>query len=362
MFRSGCPARSEDGPVQVFGQAATVRTTSSVADRMRRLGCVPNEGHLRLSVTKLNPSGRLFGSGTGRSGAERRRRPAVATKGCLHSGLGRGSPAARHLFRPVRAPCLGLPSNLPGCAHIGECAMTGFLGDIRYAVRLTQKNPGFTALAVVTLAFGIGAVTSIFSLVNGVLLQPLPYAQPDRLAMLSESFPRMETTAVPFSAPDYDAVARLNRSLAETAAFENRQIELSGIEQPEQVDAVAATANLFSLLGIQPALGRVFTTEEERQRREVAVISHGLWRRAYGSDTKVLGRQLRLNRVNYSIVGVLPASIEFPPRGIPYNNHPADVFTPRSFSSEELQAYGSGYNASVIGRMKPADHHRARAR
>jgi len=231
--------------------------------------------------------------------------------------------------------------------------MTGFLGDIRYAVRLTQKNPGFTALAVVTLALGIGAVTSIFSLVNGVLLQPLPYAQPDRLAMLSEAFPRMETTAVPFSAPDYDAVARLNRSLVETAAFENRQIELSGIEQPEQVDAVAATANLFSLLGIQPALGRVFTTEEERQRREVAVISHGLWRRVYGRDTKVLGRQLRLNRVNYSIVGVLPASIEFPPRGIPFNNHPGEVFTPRSFSSEELQNYGSGYNASVIGRMKP---------
>ena len=230
--------------------------------------------------------------------------------------------------------------------------MTAFLGDIRYAVRLARKNLGFTTLAVLTLALGIGAVTSIFSLVNGVLLQPLPYTQPDRLAMLSEAFPRMQTTALPFAAPDYDAVARWNRALAEVAAFENRQVELSGIEAPERVDVAATTANLFSLLGIQPALGRVFTSDEERERREVAVISHGLWKRVYGSDPKVLGRLVRLNRVNYSIVGVLPASIEFPPRGIPFNNRPADVFMPRSFSSEELQNYGSGYNASVIGRMK----------
>ncbi len=231
--------------------------------------------------------------------------------------------------------------------------MSGLLGDLRYAIRLARKNPGFTALGVLTLALGIGAVTSIFSLVNGVLLQPLPYTDPGRLVMLSEAFPRMQDAPVPFSAPDFDAVARGNRSLTEMAAFENRQIELSGIEQPEQADVAAATANLLPLLGIRPVLGRVFTEEEERQRREVAVISDGLWKRVYGSDPKIVGRQLRLNRVSYSIVGVLPGSIEFPPRGIPFNNHPADVFIPRSFTSEDLQNYGSGYNASVIGRMKP---------
>jgi len=231
--------------------------------------------------------------------------------------------------------------------------MPAFLGDIRFTGRLARRHPGFTTLAIVTLAFGIGAVTSIFSLVNGVLLQPLPYVEPDRLVLLSEAFPRMQMAALPFSAPDYELVARSNRSLAGLAAFENRQAELSGIEQPEEVDVVAVTASLFPLLGIRASTGRVFTAEEERQRREVAVISDGLWRRIYGADRNVLGRSLRLNRVNYTIVGVLPASIEFPPRGLPFNNHPAHIFTPRSFSSEELQTYGSHYNASVVARMKP---------
>ena len=231
--------------------------------------------------------------------------------------------------------------------------MGTFGADIRYSLRLSLRHPGFTAVAVLTLAFGVGAVTSIFSLASGVLLRPLPYTEPSQLVALFEAFPKLQAGGLPFSPPDLETVRRLNQSLASLAAFDNRERELSGVAQSERIMTARTTRQLFPLLGVRTALGRTFTAEDEAAGRTVAVISDGLWRRAYAADPRVLGRTLMLDRVPHTIVGVLPAGIDFPPRGPQFNSEPADVFVPRIFTPDELSAYGNGFNESVVGRLKP---------
>jgi predicted permease len=227
------------------------------------------------------------------------------------------------------------------------------LADARYALRIARKSPGFTAVAVLTLALGIGAVTSIFSLVNGVLLRPLPYAEPDRLAYVTEAFPKMGMTGLPFSPPDLLALQSLSRSFSGMGAFSSEERELSGIEQPERIQTADVSANLFALLGLQPQIGRSFTADDERQQRPVVVLSHALYRRAFGADPKVVGRPIVLDRVSYTIAGVLAPGVEFPPRGTRFNNVPADAFTLLTFTEEQRRGYGNGFNVSVIGRLAP---------
>jgi putative ABC transport system permease protein len=187
--------------------------------------------------------------------------------------------------------------------------------DIRYGVRGLRKNSGFTAVAVLTLALGIGATTAIFSMVNAVLLKALPYQEPDRLVMLWTDNPSLnlgfhELPPTQLDLPEWRNQAQ---SFDQIAAFKTKLADLSDQGDPERVGGVQVTANFFSLLGVQPLLGRVFATEEEKRgKHQVAIISHELWQRRFGGEAKVLGQLITLNHERYTLIGVMPPGFSFP--------------------------------------------------
>jgi putative ABC transport system permease protein len=225
--------------------------------------------------------------------------------------------------------------------------------DLRFGLRMLAKSPGFASIVVLTLGLGIGATTAIFNVVNGVLLRELPYREPDRLVALHEKFSRSSDRDFPFSPPDYLVLTQQKDWFASVGSFKNEQFEISGSSEPERVTGALATASLFETLGVDPVLGRAFTHAEDNEGREVALLSHAYWIRRFGQDASVIGRGIRVNRQLYTVIGVLPPSFVFPPRGMPRNGTPADVFLPMSFTTEQQQAYGMQYNHSVVARLKP---------
>ena len=241
---------------------------------------------------------------------------------------------------------------VPGAGG-GSGFLASIWSDFRYGLRTLRRNPGFTAVAVATLALGIGATTAIFSVVNAVLLQSLPYPDSGRLVEVQEELPQLDFKAGTFSPPDYEDLARENRVFEGIAAYQNRKLELSGVDQPEQVTGARISASLFSVLGRGPSLGRAFTAEEETKRAMLAVLSYGLWQRRFGGVPGVVGKEIVLDRIAYTVVGVMPQGFTFPDHGPQFNNEPADVFIPMSFTPDELQGFGWGYNSSVVARLKP---------
>src|SRR5881409_4039207 len=187
--------------------------------------------------------------------------------------------------------------------------MTTLLQDLRYGIRMLAKNPGFTAVAVLTLALGIGANSAIFSLVNAVLLKALPYHEPERIVMLWTDNPSMnlgfhELPPTPLDLLDWRNQAR---SFEQIAAFKTKLADISGQGEPERVGGVQVTANFFSLLGVQPLFGRVFSSAEEQPgKNQVAIISHGLWQRRFGGDARIIGQFITLNHERWAIIGVMP--------------------------------------------------------
>src|SRR5450755_2505175 len=170
--------------------------------------------------------------------------------------------------------------------------------DLRYAVRMLLKKPGFTTIAVLALALGIGANTAIFSVVDAVLLRPLPYRQPDRMVMLwqrltgATSYPEL-----PCSAPDYIDYRDQTQTLQNVAAFDNASFTLATPTGAERVSGTRVSANLFPLLGISPMRGRTFTIAEDHFGGDpVAVLSYGTWQRRFGSDPEILGKTLVLDQ------------------------------------------------------------------
>jgi predicted permease len=182
--------------------------------------------------------------------------------------------------------------------------------DVRYGFRMLVKNPGFTAVAVLTLALGVGTNTAMFSVVNGVLLNPLPYWQPDRLVALYRRDVDFSRTTIPYiSFLDW---ADKNHSFSALAAFESCDFNLTGAGEPERVSGQMVSASFFPLLGIQPILGRGFLPEEDRLGAQpVALISESLWKRRYGVLPQVLGKAVTLDGRSYTIIGVIPASFRF---------------------------------------------------
>jgi putative ABC transport system permease protein len=167
-----------------------------------------------------------------------------------------------------------------------------FIQDVHYGLRMLAKSPGFTAVAVVTLALGIGANTAIFSLVDTILLRPLPYRNPEQLVLVSETLPQMGgDTEVGMAAGEYLDYRDRNRSFVQTAAYEAAGFNLTGEGSPLRVNAAAVTASAFPLLGVRPRLGRTFTADEERLgSTPVAVLSYSLWQNQYGADRGIVGR------------------------------------------------------------------------
>lgn len=225
--------------------------------------------------------------------------------------------------------------------------------DFRYGLRILAAKPGFTAIAVLTLAMGIGANTAIFSVVNAVLIQPLPYENPQSLVAVLERFPRKETDTGLFSAPDFEDLEQQTQTVETMAAYQNKDFELSGIDRPERITGARVSAALFPLLGVQPAMGRTFTAQEDREGRLLVVLSNGIWRRQFGSDPEIIGRKITLDRRPYEVTAVMPRTFEFPQRGQVSNNQPADLWVPISFTDVEKRSRAGGYNKSVVARLRP---------
>ncbi|HEY7544766.1 MAG TPA: ABC transporter permease, partial [Blastocatellia bacterium] len=201
--------------------------------------------------------------------------------------------------------------------------------DMLFALRQLMKNPGFTAITVITLALGIGANTAIFTVVDAALLRPLPYRQPDRLTHLWERNPLSQSSQRQFSYPDYLDINRNNTAFEETCAYAGRNLTLISDNVSERLQAVRITASFFITLGIEPALGRSISPEEENSGA-VVMLSHRLWQRSFGGDPSIIGQTILLNENRYAVIGVLPAHFYFAPVG------EADLWLPLAPSTNEM--------------------------
>ena len=234
-----------------------------------------------------------------------------------------------------------------------ENSMSRFIQDVTYGARVVRRAPVSSAVVVLTLALAIAATTSVFGVLDAVLLRPLPYRDAGRLVILYQSVAKAFAAPVGFSPPDYLAMRDRASAFEAVAVFRNREYELSGVDTPERLIAVRASASLFEVLGVQPALGTGYTREDDEGGKPVAVISDALWRRKFSQDLGVIGRAIVLDRQPYTIVGVMPRAVVFPHPGPRMNKTPADVYLPISFTPGERVAFGSMYNSSVIARLKP---------
>lgn len=226
--------------------------------------------------------------------------------------------------------------------------------DIRFAFRMLAKSPGFTTVAILTLALGIGANTAIFSIVDAVLLRPLPFKNPSRLVMLWEGIPEIGFPKVTGSAPDIMFYKAQQKSVDSVGTFQNEQLDISGgTGEPERIVAARASASLFPLLGVSPLIGRTYTKAEDKSRANVVLLSYGLWQRRYASNPGIVGETVDLGRVPYTVLGVMPKSFVFPLPGPPGNDTPAEIWVPMAFSDAELTGWGNHFNNSVVCRLKP---------
>jgi putative ABC transport system permease protein len=190
--------------------------------------------------------------------------------------------------------------------------MYTLLHDVRYGLRMLAKNPGFTVAAVLTLALGVGANTAVFSVVNTVLLKPLPYAEPDRLVRVESMWTRGEPIPNPLSYPDFFDFRARNHVFEHLVTWRSTALALTGVGAPIQLDGEMVTWDLFPALGIEPQLGRGFFESEEAAGVHVVVLSHTLWQTRFGGDPGILGRTITLDRKPYTVVGVAPPGFIFP--------------------------------------------------
>ncbi|MEO6726467.1 MAG: ABC transporter permease, partial [Blastocatellia bacterium] len=188
--------------------------------------------------------------------------------------------------------------------------------DLRYCARMLMKKPGFTLIAVLTLALGIGANTAIFTVVNAALLRPLPYAQPDRLVHLFETTPQKNYGQREASYPDFQDW-RQNQVFDGMALYRGGGgLMLNTPDGSERIDAGIVSANFFAVLGVAPQLGRAFQDDEDKQGAgRVVLLSHSFWQRHFNGDAKVIGQSIVLSDNNYTVIGVLPPNFQFAPRG-----------------------------------------------
>jgi predicted permease len=216
--------------------------------------------------------------------------------------------------------------------------------DLRLGVRLVVKNFGFTILVVITLALGIGGSTAIFSVVNAVLLRPLPYEDPDRLVMLSERSERLEQMSV--SLPDYYDWRERNTVFQEIAVYRRQSFNLTGVGEAERIDGAAVSASLFPTLGVSMIAGRpILSQDDQPGANPVAVISYGLWQRSFGSDQSLVGNTLSLNGMSFTVVGIARPDFKFP--------RSAELWVPLGLSADRLMNRGSHLGTRVIARLNP---------
>src|SRR5262245_9246194 len=220
--------------------------------------------------------------------------------------------------------------------------MTGILHDLSFAFRSFLKKPGFVLLAILALAAGIGINTAIFSVVHAVLIQPLPYKDPDKILILWESSPQMETSV---SFPNFLDWKAQNKVFDFIAAFRRDSFNLTGVGEPERLQGRMISADFFRVLGINPKLGRDFLAEEDKPGGSpVVMLTHGLWKRRFNSNSSIIGKQILLNERSFTVVGIIPPDFEF--------GSGADLFVPiGQFYTKNWQR-DNHPGIYVIGRMK----------
>jgi putative ABC transport system permease protein len=217
------------------------------------------------------------------------------------------------------------------------------INDVRYALRMFAKHPAFTFVAVLTLALGIGANTAIFSLVNSILLRPLPYREPDQLVRMLQASPKLGLNSWPLSQADFVVYRDQNRSFEALAIHSTGGANLTGDGEPERVPVSNVTADFFKVLGVNPSAGRTFQEGEDTPgRNSVCVISNGFWQRRFAADPNVIGRTLMLNHAPVQIVGVMPADFKFPRADV-------ELWVPLALDANRF----APYFAQLIGRLKP---------
>jgi len=232
--------------------------------------------------------------------------------------------------------------------------------DLRYAARTLRREPAFAAVAILTVALGIGANTAIFSIVNGVLLRPLPYAEPARLVALREVVPSVARSypTLPVNAWHFLEWRKRTKSFERLSVTDPGTVTLTGGREPEQLDSMRVSADMFQTLGVSAAMGRAFVEGEDLDGHDgVVVISHGLWTRRFNGDASVIGRGIRLNSRPFTVVGVLPAWFQFPTLSVlgvgKSNVAQPDVFLPMVFTKDELGELMGRFNYNVIARLRP---------
>lgn len=223
--------------------------------------------------------------------------------------------------------------------------MNEFAQDLRYAARQLTRKPGFAAILVFTLALGIGANTAVFSVVQGVLLRPLPYPAPERLAVLWSQFPTMDLLEFGSSWPEYAEFREQQRSFDEVGSWYGTERTLTGGDQPERIDVTAFTHTMWPVLGVQPLVGRTFTADEDLAGNDdVVVLSHGLWERNFGEDESVVGRSIELDGRATVVLGVMPPDFDF------NVNSDADAWIPMGIDPGDPPGRANHY-AAIAGRL-----------
>ena len=226
--------------------------------------------------------------------------------------------------------------------------------DIRHGLRQLLKSPGFALTAILTLAFGIGATTAIFSIVEGVLLRPLPFPNQARLATLGDRLEGVEYGAdSPGVTPNGIRIyMRDTRAFSNLGGYQTSTYELSGLGTPAQINAARLTASMFPVLSVSPLMGRAFTQEEDDGSQQVALLSYQTWRSRFDGDIHILGRKILLDRKPYEIVGVMPREFEFPL--VPGQLNRCELWVPMSFTqAERLQGSAGDWAYNMVGLLKP---------
>jgi predicted permease len=227
--------------------------------------------------------------------------------------------------------------------------------NLRIAIRHLSKSPGFSVTAVLMLALGIGATTAIFSIVEGVLLRPLPFPHPERLVQLADVVEGADVGGngeAGVTAPDIQAYTRDTHSFESLGGYRPDGYELSGVGDPAQVNGVRLSGGVFPALGVEPLMGRIFTQQEDDQKEKVTVVSYAFWQSRLHGDPHVLGTKILLERKPYVVIGVMPRNFEFPLG--PGHLNSTELWVPMSFTPEELTTGGAAnWNFRMVGRLKP---------
>ena len=224
---------------------------------------------------------------------------------------------------------------------------------LRIAVRQLLKSPGFTATAVLMLALGIGATTAIFSIVEGVLLRPLPFPHSERLVVLADILEGADlggSGEAGVTAPDIRAYTRDTHSFENLGGYSQLNYELSGVGEPAQVNAARLSGGVLPALAVAPLMGRLFTQQEDDGKEQVTVVSYGLWQNRLHGDAHVLGSRILLDRKPFIVIGVMPRDFEFPL--VPGHLNSSELWVPMSFTEHELTTGAASWNFNMVGRLK----------